>query len=592
MRSLGRASSVLIGSLAAFVAAVDLIRAIRPDLLLSAEASWAVPRLALWLLVGSAASGAGVTAASLLFLWSRTRSATQPLEPLPFARSTLAILFAAAVLAAVVFRFAWIDSLPSSLWEDDVSMIAPTVALEGSWRDFADPVRPVMYGAKAPYGSVGVLYLEGFRFVLVFWGVTVIGLRFVSAISGVFSVVTAAWLGRTLLPQGGGTLAAVILAGLRWHLILSRWAWVMIVIAPLLDLAAIAAIHSRRRNSALLAAAAGLLVGVAAHVYLAAWIGGAALFLWLVWPREAGELRVAAILVAAYMAAMGLAVLPLFVLRPHGSIGYLRRVGHHSVATEIQLTRSALPPFAAAADALRAPWFLPDPTPRNDLPGRTRLGWVVGITLAAGLAWALANREGDLSGFVLAQAGAALAAAVAGGEAFLPNGSRFGYLADSAAVGAAAGSLWIVGRVPTGRRRIAAILVVGALAWASLAGARDAILRWSQAESTFRSFYGQDTLIGRAAARWDRFGTVHLEHGLGHSPDAAAVGTVENVRRFRLDPDERRRTPLLGISSGARREFRVVPPTTVPAPGERPVERVQDGWGKTWALVFGRAAPA
>ena len=32
-------------------------------------------------------------------------------------------------------------------------------------------------------------------------------------------------LGAPLLPRGGGALAAVTLAGLRWHLNLSRWAW-------------------------------------------------------------------------------------------------------------------------------------------------------------------------------------------------------------------------------------------------------------------------------------------------------------------------------------------------------------------------------
>jgi ABC-type nitrate/sulfonate/bicarbonate transport system permease component len=64
----------------------------------------------------------------------------------------------------------------------------------------------------------------------------VFGVRFPSALAGAASLVTAALLGRALLPSGGGALAALILAGLRWHLILSRWAWVMIVLAPIVEI--------------------------------------------------------------------------------------------------------------------------------------------------------------------------------------------------------------------------------------------------------------------------------------------------------------------------------------------------------------------
>ena len=593
MTSPGRASSILLGLLAAFVAAVDAVRAIRPDLLLDSDASWALPRLGLWLLVAFISAAAGGIAAALFFGWSRTVAATQPLSPLPFKRSTLAVLFVVAVLAAAIFRFVWLDRLPPALWEDDVSLIAPAIALQGSWRDLADPVRPVMYGAKAPYGSVGVLYLEAFRLVLGVGGITVFALRFVSAFSGVLSVLTCAWLARTLLPRGGGTLAAVILAGLRWHLILSRWGWNMVAIAPLLDLAAIAVIRSRRGRSAWPAAAAGLLVGLAAHVYLAAWIAGAALFAWLLWPRHQddgkGGLAPPA---AAYLGAFAAVVLPLFLLRPEGSVGYLRRVGHHNVLTEMRLSRSALPPFSAAADSVRAPWFLPDPVARQDLPGRSRLGWALGIAVAAGLARAFVNWREEASSYLLAQGGAALAASVAGGQAFLPNGARFGYLAGAAAIAAAAGVLWILSRVPVGWRRIAAILGVGVLGWVGLAGARDAILKWAPDPGTFASFYGQDTLIGRAAARWDRLGSVRVDHALGHSPDAAEVGTVELVRRFRLDPQDPGHGMMSGAPRARQRSFRVASPQTSPEAGERIVERVQDGWGKTWAVVLGRAGPA
>jgi hypothetical protein len=165
-----QAPSAAVGLLAAFVVTVECIRAVRPALLVDSEPAWAVPRLALGLAVFSAGILAGGIFAAVFFLWSGRPAATRVLPGLPFRPGAVAALFAAAILAAAAFRFCDLDRLPPVLWEDDVSLVAPTLELEGSWRDFADSVRPVMYGVPAPYGSVGVLYLELFRLCLLLWG--------------------------------------------------------------------------------------------------------------------------------------------------------------------------------------------------------------------------------------------------------------------------------------------------------------------------------------------------------------------------------------------------------------------------------------
>src|SRR5262249_29436842 len=172
-------------------------------------------------------------------------AAGAPLRPLPLSAGLLGALTAAAIVAGAALRFAALDRVPEAMWIDDVSLIRPALALTGAPSDFADALRPAPFGVPRPYGSVGVLYLEGYRAVLHLWGTTVFGVRFPSALAGVASLVTAALLGRALLPSGGGALAALILAGLRWHLILSRWAWVMIVLAPIVDIATLLAIRAR-----------------------------------------------------------------------------------------------------------------------------------------------------------------------------------------------------------------------------------------------------------------------------------------------------------------------------------------------------------
>ena len=77
------------------------------------------------------------------------------------------------------------------------------------------------------------------------FGATVTGVRMPSFCGGVLSLLTATLLARALLPRGGAALAALVLAGLRWHLILSRWGWHSIL-TPLVDVAALLLLRARR----------------------------------------------------------------------------------------------------------------------------------------------------------------------------------------------------------------------------------------------------------------------------------------------------------------------------------------------------------
>jgi hypothetical protein len=565
---------------------VRLIEAIRPGLLLDPDPGWAVPRYLLWIALLSVTSAAGALAAALFILWVRGPVAPTTLAEVPLSTRTLAVVGGGALAAGALFRFAWLDTIPLALWVDDVSLIEPTLALTGSWRDFANSIRPAPFGVAEPFGSVGVLYLELYRLCLELAGTTVFGVRLPSALAGVASVGTAMLLGRALLPKGGGTLAGVALAGLRWNLILSRWGWVAIVLAPMLDVAALLLIASRRRRSAALAAAAGLVAGLAAHVYLAAWIGAGALVLIAAWPQPDGEEKLQRLpLVLAFALAMTLAASPIFLLTDGRTSPYFARASNHNVALEIERAKSLMPLAGVATDALAAPWFLPDPTPRHDLPRRARLGWIVGSFVAVAFAFALLRPRQDFSAYLLASALAAFAATVIGGRATAPNGYRFGYLSNAAAVAAAGGALVALGMFPESRRRVAAVSFTGLLAIASFAGAR-ALLVWGEARATFDNFGGQDTLIARSAARWDSYGRVDLDPEQGENPL-----TIVGARKYRLDPGRETGNGKRETTRERRqRRFRIVAPEEAPREGERLVERVQDDWGREWAWVYGSRA--
>lgn len=575
-------AAIFLGLLGSFVAAVYLVRWIRSPLLLDSEPSWAVPRLLLGLLFIVGTASAGCLAAGAFWFFSSHWLGSLSPASLPWRSATLAGLAVAAIGTGTLLRFVALDRLPPSLWIDDVSLIAPALALRGSPADFANAIRPAPFGVAKPYGSVGVLYLELYRAALLLFGTTVFGVRFLSAAAGVASLVTAGLLGRSLLPRGGGALAALVLAGLRWNLLLSRWGWNAIVLAPVVDVAFLLLIRARRRESLLFAALAGIIAGVGAHIYLAAWIAAAALLAFALWPAGAaaprrGRLAISFLFVVAFVSAAA----TLFLFEQGREAPYFARASDHNVLREMRSMRSPMPAFAAAADSLVSPWFKPDPFSHHDLPGKTRLGWILGALVALALARSLLHPAEDLSGFLLCHAGAALAASVAGGHAGVPNGYRFGYLADVAAVAAAAGILCILGGL--GRQRIAALVAVGAIAVSGALSARDALLSWPQRRGTFDGFHGADTLFARAMLRWDSYGEVRLAPDLVHSPI-----TVGAVYRYRLDPQKA--APAAPAPAGrTNRAFRVAPPGQGPAEGERAVERVRDAWGRDWAVVLAKA---
>jgi hypothetical protein len=578
----GTAATFFVGGAVAFVVGVQIVRTIRPALLMDPDPSWIAARFLLWLGVLAGTASAGGLAAGLFLLWIRSRFFPEVLRPLPLRRPTIVLLAAAALVLGTFLRFIALERIPPSMWIDDLSLIPAALELKGNLSDFEDSVRPAPYGVLKPYGSVGVLYLELFRGSLRAFGTTVFGVRFLSAAAGVLSLVTAMLVARALLPAGGGALAALVLAGLRWNLLLSRWGWVAIVLAPFADVAALLLIQSRRRKSLLLAIAAGLVAGLCAHIYLTAWIVVAALLAFAVWPEQtSGTARFRLRLALVFIAGFAVAASPLFLLREPGGSPYFARASDHNLLKEVHYLRSPLPAFLAAADSLAAPWFKSDPSDQHDLPGKTRLGWILGIAVAVALSRALVRPREPFSGFLLCHAAAAFCAALAGGHAGIPNGYRFVYLSNVTAVAASGGILALLGLTPPARRRAAVLAAVGLVAVSGALAVRDALLRWPERPETFGGFHGQDTLLGRAIIRWERYGEIRLGPDLGYS-----LTTVEEIRRYRLDLDLV--ADALPGRTTSTREFRFVLPGTPARPGEKLVERVGDAWGREWGWAYGR----
>jgi hypothetical protein len=254
---------------------------------------------------------------------------------------------------------------------------------------------------------------------------------------------------------------------------------------------------------------------------------------------------------------------------------------------EIRRQRSLAPLFSSAATALAAPWYLADPSPWNDLPGRSRLGWILGIPVAAALARSLWRCREEVSGFLLAHAGAAFASTVVWGTEMQPNGYRVAYLTTVTAVAASAGALSLLSLVPERARRAGAITIVGLLAISGAFASRDVFLRWGPMLGAWEGYQGRDNLVAKSVLRWQRYGPVTVDPRLSRILANETTLSVDRLVRYRLvagGPDPREGTATGG---GAARAFRLAPAAAVLQPGERVVEIVRDGRGTKWAVVVG-----
>jgi hypothetical protein len=359
---------------------------------------------------------------------------------------------------------------------------------------------------------------------------------------------------------------------------MSQWGWNAIVLTPILDLAALSMLGARRRNRILFAGLAGIVVGLGAHIHLAAWIGGAGLGLWAVWPSaKAITLRRRALLGAFFLGGLLLATIPFLRDDPLGH--YFVRVAQSSrVPMTVPTTTRAWWRAETAHAALTAPWWTGDLVSRHDLPGRFRLDWIVGTALAAALLRAVLTPRDELSAYLLASAAAGFLSTMAWGRGGTPNSYRYSYLSTTTALAAASGALWLLSAVPFSRRRGAAYMVMGGFAISGALGAREALLVWPEHRATFDGFGGWDTLVGQAAARWEPYGPVRVDPSIGGAPIV-----FENVRAFRLEPST---WTAQGPASVLATSLRIVGPGVRPGSWERVVERIRDGWGREYGQVL------
>lgn len=166
-------------------------------------------------------------------------------------------LIALVGMLGLALRVVDLDTIPPGLHFDQAANGLLSLQILGGQRPLFFP----------SYAGREALFMYVIAWLSALIGPGIVALRLASALCGAATVVTLALLGATLFGRRVGVIAAAILAGLYWHLHVSRLGERTIMV-PLLDVLALLALWlAYRRRSLALAIVGGGLTGLQLYTY-------------------------------------------------------------------------------------------------------------------------------------------------------------------------------------------------------------------------------------------------------------------------------------------------------------------------------------
>ncbi len=235
------------------------------------------------------------------------------------------------VLVAAALRFLWLDQIPPG-WRDDElieSLVISQKVLDGEWAFYY----PDASGHEALYHVLNAAFLALF-------GPGAVGIRWLSAGLGVFSVALTVAVGRQLFGGHVGLLAGVGLACSFWSLMYSRIGLRHVSVLPFmlaawaffwLGVRGVGDACRRPRVSLLIRfALAGVSLGVGLYTYFAARgvpiVLVAMLVYWAVWDRRRWRRHVGGVLLALAVTVVMAIPLVVSVARLPAMVGRVEEV--------------------------------------------------------------------------------------------------------------------------------------------------------------------------------------------------------------------------------------------------------------------------
>ena len=387
---------------------------------------------------------------------------------------------------ALLFRAAATDALLPGFNEDE-AYAARNAARFASGAEPLEPLRLYPHGISQSIlgGFQPGYYYAWPAAVLRTTGWSRAAWRLASILPSVAMVLLLYPLGARLLGERRAFLAALFLAGSRWHASDGRWGWV-VVLAALLGLAGMLLVATgARRGRPLPTLLGGALLGLAVPCYGAAAPPALASGLLLLVPRPRPRLQ------AAWLVGLAAGLVPLFVAATAQPAALLARARAASIVSDAgSLALVGL--FAAGNVIHYAGLFLVsgDPLAWHTLDRAPALDLASGLAFLAGLALALRRPRRPANALALVLLAAPLLAGLLAQVTDAPNQYRVGLAAPATAVLAGSGAL-LAARLLRRRARPARLLPTALLLVSLALNARFLLLLWPSSPAGFDAYGGR-----------------------------------------------------------------------------------------------------
>jgi len=315
-------------------------------------------------------------AATALTLWPDTPR-NRWLEVLAFA-----LIFALAIF----LRTYHLQTIPPGIYVDETNGgLDALYILEG---------RAVSPFGTGWYGTVNA-YFYYMATIFKVLGATWVGLKVVSLIPAILTVVAVYVLGRLMFGPLAGLSAMLLIGVSRWHLSMSRWGWNETAPPLFQVLSFFFLIRGLRDRRALDYALSGLLTSLAMYTYLSARLAAATLALYLVYwifSDPAGwraALRRSWVGFAIFVAAAAIAVAPLMVTYITDPFTFSNRVSEISIFRDIRAQGSLAPLTQNISDILKFFHQTGDHQGKHNLPDEPMTDPITGLLFAIGVGYAV-----------------------------------------------------------------------------------------------------------------------------------------------------------------------------------------------------------
>ena len=297
---------------------------------------------------------------------------------------------------AIFLRVYRLDSIPPGIFVDETNGALDAIHILEGRND--TPFGTGWYGTPNGY----VYYMAG---VFKLLGVNYVGLKAVSLVPAILTVLALYPLARLLFGPMAGLSAMLFMAVSRWHLSMSRWGWNEVAPSLFQILAAFFLVRGLRERRAFDFVLGGVISGLMMYTYLSSRLALATLGLfilyWLLadlegpvasWKREWRGL-------ALFSLAFLIAFAPIAVTHITDPFTFSNRVSQVSVLNDVKQAGSYRPLLDNLIDHLKFFHQTGDHNGRHNLPGEPETDPITGLLFVIGLSyglWRLRDRRRGL----------------------------------------------------------------------------------------------------------------------------------------------------------------------------------------------------